>query len=130
MTRTLSFINFQIVRVCQSLLALLIACESAVLFAQQPAEKSLPASKLGIDEFTPQPKAKLRTTDLTRAKLPVVDVHTHFWVRLRHDADQLKGFVEVMDRNNIAVCVSLDGQLGQRLDDHIRYLWTDIVSGS
>ena len=129
MTRTLSYINFRTVRVCHCLLALLLACESAVLVAQQPTEKpadnSSPASKLGIDEFTPLPKAKLRTTDLTRAKLPVVDVHTHFWVRLRHDADQLKGFVEIMDRNNIAVCVSLDGQLGQRLDDHIRYLWTE-----
>lgn len=30
-----------------------------------------------------------------------------------------------MDRNNIAVCVSLDGRLGQQLDDHIRYLWTE-----
>ena len=28
-----------------------------------------------------------------------------------------------MDRNNIAVCVSLDGKLGSQLDEHIAYLW-------
>jgi predicted TIM-barrel fold metal-dependent hydrolase len=81
--------------------------------------------KLSIDEFTPKPKAKLRTTRLTQSKFPAVDVHTHFWVRMRHDPDQLKGWVEVMDRNNIAVCVSLDGQLGNRFAEHVRYLWTD-----
>jgi predicted TIM-barrel fold metal-dependent hydrolase len=30
-----------------------------------------------------------------------------------------------MDRNNIAVCVSLDGKLGHQLDEHMKFLWTD-----
>jgi predicted TIM-barrel fold metal-dependent hydrolase len=91
-----------------------------------PTESTVPApQKLSIDEFLPQPKANLRTTPLNRAAFAVVDVHTHFWVRLRHDADQLTGWVELMDRNNIAVCISLDGQLGHQLEEHIRYLWTD-----
>ena len=29
-----------------------------------------------------------------------------------------------MDRNNIAVCVSLDGKLGDDLEEHRKYLWT------
>jgi predicted TIM-barrel fold metal-dependent hydrolase len=91
-----------------------------------PTKSTVPTPrKLSIDEFLPQPKANLRTTPLNRAAFAVVDVHTHFWVRLRHDADQLKGWVELMDRNNIAVCISLDGQLGHQLEEHIRYLWTD-----
>ncbi len=88
------------------------------------SDKNLP-TKLGIDEFTPEPKAKLRTTELTRAQMPVVDVHSHFWVRLKHDPEQLKGFVDVMNRNNIAICVSLDGRLGRQLDEHIKYLWAE-----
>lgn len=89
----------------------------------QTGQQSIP--KLSIDEFLPLPKAKLRTTEINRAAFPVVDVHTHFWVRLRHDVNQLQGWVKLMDRHNIAVCVSLDGKLGNQLQDHIRYLWTD-----
>jgi predicted TIM-barrel fold metal-dependent hydrolase len=55
----------------------------------------------------------------------VVDVHSHFWIRLRHDPQQLVEFVHMMDRNNIAVSVSLDGRWGSYLDEHIEYLWTD-----
>ncbi|MFO0941133.1 MAG: amidohydrolase family protein [Pirellulales bacterium] len=99
--------------------------QSSANSSQAGSNSNVSSAKLGIDEFTPEPKAKLQTTDLTRAKMPVVDVHSHFWVRLKHDPDQLKGFVEIMDRNNIAVCVSLDGRLGRQLDDHIKYLWTE-----
>jgi predicted TIM-barrel fold metal-dependent hydrolase len=84
-----------------------------------------PIPQLTIDQFAPRPQANLKATLLTRAAHPVVDIHTHFWVRMRHDPEQLKGFVEIMDRNNIAICISLDGRLGNQLDDHIRYLWTD-----
>jgi len=58
------------------------------------------------------------------ASQPVVDVHTHFRYRLRHSPERLDRFVELMDRNNIAVCVSLDGKLGDDLEEHRKYLWT------
>jgi predicted TIM-barrel fold metal-dependent hydrolase len=93
------------------------------MHAQEIPAKQLPP--LSISEFTPQPAASLSHTRLERAKFPVVDAHTHFGLRLRHDAQQLKGFVELMDRNQIAICVSLDGMLGPRLDEHLRFLWTD-----
>ncbi|MEX0818423.1 MAG: amidohydrolase family protein [Pirellulaceae bacterium] len=74
--------------------------------------------------FRPQTKLRVRQTDLHRARFPVVDVHTHFRYRFRHSPEQLDAFVELMDRNNIAVCVSLDGQLGDDFREHAAYLWT------
>jgi predicted TIM-barrel fold metal-dependent hydrolase len=61
---------------------------------------------------------------MTRAGFPVVDVHTHLGFKLKGDPTALDGLVSVMDRNNIAVCVSLDGRLGSQLVEHQKYLWT------
>ena len=60
---------------------------------------------------------------LPRAKFAVVDVHTHPRLRFRHQSEQLDQFVKIMDEHNIAVCVSLDGRLGDEFDEHARYLW-------
>lgn len=64
-----------------------------------------------------------RTSSL-KASFPVVDVHTHFFVKGRHDAELLERYVEMMDRNNIALCVSLDATLFKRLDEHCNFLWS------
>jgi predicted TIM-barrel fold metal-dependent hydrolase len=77
-----------------------------------------------LENFRPEPLLKVTRRLLTRAKFPVIDVHTHFRYRFRHSAEELEAFVELMDRHNIAMCVSLDGKLGDELDDHKRYLWT------
>ena len=91
--------------------------------SNQESQADLPLAK-----FFPKPKLRGKFTDLQHAKFPVVDVHSHFYIRLRHDPQQLKGFVELMDRNQIAVSVSLDGRLGDRLDAHMKYLWTEYRS--
>ena len=80
---------------------------------------------LPLADFRPEPQLRVPQTELQHARFPAVDVHTHFWIRLRHDPQQLHEFVKLMDRNHIAVCVSLDGQLGNQLAEHMRYLWTD-----
>jgi predicted TIM-barrel fold metal-dependent hydrolase len=94
--------------------------------AAAPAAKA-PAAipDVPLDAFRPRPMLKVDEHLLTRARFPVVDVHVHPKVRLRHSAEQLAGFVRLMDAQNIAVCVSLDGGLGAQLDEHRRYLWTD-----
>jgi len=48
----------------------------------------------------------------------------HPKIRFRHSAEQLDDFVKLMDAQQIAVCVSLDGGLGEAFDEHARYLWT------
>ncbi|MEO8497430.1 MAG: amidohydrolase family protein [Planctomycetota bacterium] len=79
--------------------------------------------ELLLKNFRPESKLRVAQTDLQRAKFPVVDIHTHFRFRFRHSPEQLDAFVELMDRNNIAVCVSLDGQLGDDFREHATYLW-------
>ncbi|MEZ6137737.1 MAG: amidohydrolase family protein [Pirellulaceae bacterium] len=112
-------------------LALLIAafCKPACLRAQDPLEPP-PSRDLPLREFLPVPRANLSHTDLQHAKFPVVDCHSHFWIRLQHDPHQLDEFIRLMDRNHIAVCVSLDGQLGAgllpgRIDEQMDYLWRE-----
>lgn len=66
---------------------------------------------------------KVKNNTPSRAKFPVVDVHTHFRFKLRGSVGSLDDYVAMMDRNNIAVCVSLDGQLGDSWSDHEALLW-------
>lgn len=77
-----------------------------------------------LENFRPQPTLRVQATTLTRAKFPVVDVHTHFRYKFRGSAAELEAWVKLMDRNNIAVCVSLDGQWDALLDEHATLLWT------
>src|SRR6185437_3017694 len=75
-------------------------------------------------QFRPKPQLKAPQHLPPRAKFPVVDVHVHPKIRFRHSAEQLDDFVKLMDAQQIAVCVSLDGGLGEAFDEHARYLWT------
>ncbi len=106
-----------------ALLALLFAhCN-----ADEPAATPLDGRdgrELALDEFRPQPMLKVPEHLLTRAKVPVVDVHVHPRVRLHGTTQELDDLVHLMDQHNIAVCVSLDGQLGESLEQHMKYLWT------
>ncbi len=79
---------------------------------------------LSVRLFRPDSTLVVRATPLEKASLPVVDVHTHFLHKMRHNQQMLIDYVAAMDRNNIAVSVSLDGQLGDQLDRHIEFLWT------
>ena len=72
--------------------------------------------------FLPRATLKAPATRIAGARFHVVDIHTHFRYRLRHSPEQLDAFVQLMDRNNIAVCVSLDGRLGADLEEHKDYL--------
>ncbi|WP_404310205.1 amidohydrolase family protein [Neorhodopirellula lusitana] len=96
---------------------------------REPSKRSRTAEAKGTDvsvrDYAPVSQLKVPSTDLQHAKMPVVDVHTHFFYRMRHNREALVDFVKTMDRNNIAVCASLDGKLGSQLDEHIKYLWTD-----
>lgn len=79
--------------------------------------------ELLLRSFRPHSKLKVAEHPRSSAAMPVVDVHTHFHYRLRDSPQALDDYVALMDRNNIAVCVSLDGKLGPQLDAHIKYLW-------
>lgn len=87
--------------------------------AQQASVPTAPASE------TIKSQLSVSSTHLPRASFPVVDVHTHFFVKGKHSLDVLRDYVSMMDRNQIAVCVSLDGTLLKRLDEHCDFLWSE-----
>ncbi len=79
----------------------------------------------GGDSVSALSQLKVAKTNLERAAFPVVDVHTHFFVKGKHNAELLKEYVAMMDRNHIAVCVSLDATLLKRVDEHCNFLWSE-----
>ncbi|EMI18193.1 Amidohydrolase 2 [Rhodopirellula maiorica SM1] len=81
--------------------------------------------ELLLRNFRPRSQLRVPSHPRTHAAFPVVDVHTHFYYKLRGNSQAIDDFVKLMDRNQIAVCVSLDGKLGSQLDAHIKELWTD-----
>jgi predicted TIM-barrel fold metal-dependent hydrolase len=83
---------------------------------------------LALPNFRPEPMLRVPQHLLTQATFPVVDVHTHFFYKMRHSREQLEAFVKLMDKHQIAICNSLDGRLGDQLDEHMKYLWTDYKS--
>src|SRR5262249_24842040 len=82
------------------------------------------AGQLPLEAFRPRSMLRVQEHRLQSAKLPVVDVHVHPRVRLRESQKLLDDFVKLMDAQNIAVCVSLDGGMGEQLLEHKKYLWT------
>ncbi len=126
----IGFNNIRWLRFVQAVNAgiLLVGLE---VFAHAQASEATSATSsesigsLKLSEFLPEPRLQVVQSDLQHAKFTVVDVHAHFWIRMRHDPQQLREFVRLMDRNNIKLCVSLDGRLGNQLDEHIKYLWEE-----
>ena len=80
---------------------------------------------LALENFRPRSMLKVEAHQPMGAKFPCVDVHVHPRIRLHHSPEQLRDFVHVMDAHNIAVCVSLDGESGERFDEHAKYLWSE-----
>ncbi|MEO1498193.1 MAG: amidohydrolase family protein [Planctomycetota bacterium] len=77
---------------------------------------------LALDQFRPKAQLRAKRTPISRAKFPVVDVHTHPRLRFRHVPERLNEFVRIMDEQNVALCVSLDGGMGDALEEHLAYL--------
>ena len=74
-----------------------------------------------ITEYAPSSKLKVKRSKRAHAKYSVVDVHTHPKFKLKRDPDLLEAYVEVMDRQNIAISISLDSKLGNE-EDHLNFL--------
>lgn len=76
-----------------------------------------------LESFRPRSMLQLPNHQPLRAKFPVVDVHVHPRIRLRHQVEQLDDYVRLMDEQNIAVSVSLDATLGPIFAEHLDYVW-------
>jgi predicted TIM-barrel fold metal-dependent hydrolase len=95
------------------------------VFGSRASSQERPVSdqEMILDQFRPKSQLRVKKNLLTQAKFPVVDVHTHFHFKLKQGAQGLDAYVKTMDRNQIAICVSLDGRLGDDWNDHESLLW-------
>lgn len=89
---------------------------------QQPLD-GRDGRELLLRNFRPKRQLRVQENLKQHAKYVAVDVHTHFHNRLRDNEEALADYVDLMDRNHIAVCASLDGRLGPQLEHHQDYLW-------
>ncbi|WP_246117868.1 amidohydrolase family protein [Adhaeretor mobilis] len=94
--------------------------------AQQPLDGAkldgTSGRDLALDQFRPKSQLVLPQETVRRAKFPVVDVHVHCRLKMRQSPEVVDEFVRLMDDQNIAVCNSLDGGLGERFDEHKKFL--------
>ena len=116
---------FTLPTLCPLCFFLSLGSGSPFVMAQLPSPlDGREGRNLLLENFRPKPMLKVEEHQLARTKFPVVDVHTHFRHKFHGSAEELDAWVSLMDRNNIAVCVSLDGQWGDPLDEHVKLLWT------
>jgi predicted TIM-barrel fold metal-dependent hydrolase len=87
----------------------------------QTESQSTTSDEPTLRNFDPKPALKVAVTELRQAKFPVVDIHTHFGMRLKGDREALASYVRTMDGNQIAVSVSLDAKLGS-VEDHLKFI--------
>jgi predicted TIM-barrel fold metal-dependent hydrolase len=113
------------IRRCRYLVALFLLFPAGLLSQETaPLLDGREGRNLVLGNFRPRAMLKVAQHEPDRARFPVVDVHTHFRYRLHHSPELLDEFVRLMDRHQIAICVSLDGKLGELLDEHCDYLWS------
>ena len=79
--------------------------------------------ELAVDRFVPKSMLRVPQHRVLRAKFPAVDAHMHPRVRFHGSEKMLDDYVRAMDEQNIAVSVSLDGAMGDELEEHKKYLW-------
>lgn len=95
----------------------LLCLGTTALLADEPAAPQ--PRRIFLDEFRPASELRTPATELHRAKFACVNVHTH--PEKLTDAE-LDDMVAAMNTGNIAVCVSLDGRVGNRGLSHLQRL--------
>jgi len=90
---------------------------------QPSGEPSGGERSLRLPDFRPRSMLRVPSHPRVRAKFPVVDVHTHFSVRLKDLTGQLDDTMRMLEQQGVAVAVSLDGTLGDTFEQHKQDLW-------
>lgn len=104
------------------LLVSLVACTAIAQTEVMRPFDGRDGRPLALEQFRPKSQLRTHVSNVPHAKFLVVDVHTHPRMRLRHVPERLDDLVKIMDAHNIALCVSLDGGLGDAFDEHLKYL--------
>ena len=74
-----------------------------------------------LQDFDPISQLVVKRTEITRAKIPVIDVHTHLTGRISSSYAAAK-LVETMDRLNYRMCFDLNGNYKEGFNKSLKYL--------
>lgn len=85
-----------------------LACWAALAAAAQIAP-----DELLLKDYRPVPIHKIPVTEVSRAKFPVIDMHSHAYARTPEEIAQ---WVAVMDQVGIEKTIALTGATGERFD--------------
>lgn len=89
-------------------ITLICLCLTLTVFAQEEAD----TLKMDWEAYDPPSTLVVPETQITQAKFPFVDVHSHHWRMAEQDLDLL---IRQMDSMNMQVIVNLSGRGGERL---------------
>lgn len=98
------------------LVLLAVLGTGATLVAQSPASET-PPDKLLLKDYRPRSIYKIPQTEVQRAKFPVIDMHSHVYVR---DAAAVTAWIATMDAVGLEKAVIMASGAGTRFDDAIR----------
>ncbi|MEO1023259.1 MAG: amidohydrolase family protein [Bacteroidota bacterium] len=69
-----------------------------------------------LEEYNPKSTLVVPGSEITKAKYPFIDIHSHQWRLATQDVNQL---ISDMDRLNMQVMINLSGRSGQALADNV-----------
>ncbi len=95
-----------------TLTALALVAAVAATVGQQPATDT-PPDKLLLKDYRPRSIYKIPQTDVPRAKFPVIDMHSHVYVR---DAAAVEAWIATLDEVNVEKVVVMASGARARFD--------------
>ncbi len=100
-------------RTTQYSLGILLLCMTGTVGLCQDTNSSNP-DELLLKDYRPQSIYQIPQTSVTRAKFPMIDMHTHVYAKTRA---QIDAWIKTMDEVGIDKCIVLTGTTGADFDN-------------
>ena len=96
----------------QHTLGIFLICMAGTVGLGQEADSSNP-NELRLQDYRPQSIYQIPQTSITRARFPIIDMHTHVYAKT---PAQIAAWIKTMDEVGIDKCIVLTGTTGKDFD--------------
>lgn len=96
-------------------LVLLVVASSGL--AQAPEEKAAEAEGLLLKDYRPRVVHQVARTRITRARFPIIDMHSHAYART---PEEIHRWVGTMDELGIEKTIVMTGAAGERFEEYVK----------
>ena len=104
--------SIKVNRTTQYSLGVLFICLAGTVAFSQAADSSGP-DELLLKDYHPKSIYQIPQTSVTRAKFPIIDMHTHVYAKT---PTQIAAWIKTMDEVGVDKCIVLTGTTGQAFD--------------